>query len=419
MEVERMQVQPTDFDVIVSGAGPAGTACALFLARSGHNVLVLEKDQFPRDKVCADNKTWKCLDIVKELGLWAEFERLPKRQIDGVRVTSPSGNEMYTPLHREDVRVKGPWFNVRRYHFDFMLAKACKKEKNIAFKEQCEVVRPLFDSKKPLQVIGVEFKNAQGRTEHAYARVVVGADGSTSPIAQAVGVSPRVKGRYALNTRAYFENVHGVHNQCELYYLKGVCPGYFWIFPVDEKTCNVGVGMRMEDIERQGVSLDEKLKELLLSPAFKERFCNARQVTPLKQWGLSVLGQRRKCAGSGWVLVGDAGTFAMTFSGEGCGPGMRSGKIAAQSLHTALQKKDVSEKSLRLYEENLWRVLEPEVKGFRWLEFLLLHEGVFDWVIKKASKNKELIELSSRMQNDYTLARRLSSPATLLKLLLT
>ncbi len=402
-----------NYDVIVCGAGPAGTTTALFLANAGKKVLILEKEKFPRDKVCADNKTWKCLDIVKELGLWKEFTKLPKKEINGVLVASPSGHEMYTPLWEQDVKEKGPWYNVRREVFDNFLAEACKKNKNIELRERCTVTGPALEGK---QVTGVWFKNERGLEEVTYASIVVAADGSQSPIANAIGISPQVRGRHALNIRAYYEGVTGASDRCELYYLKGICPGYFWIFPVDNHKCNIGLAMRFEDIEKQGTKLEEKLNEVIQSEKFRDRFKNAKRAGEPKQWGLSVLGKRRKCSGAGFVLVGDAGTFAMTFSGEGVGPSMRSGKIAAQAIVNAFDRNNFSAESLNEYDEMLWKVLEPEVKGFRWLEFLILNETVFDWVVQRASKKKELIELSSRMQNDYSLAQNLVSPRTILKL---
>ena len=205
---------------------------------------------------------------------------------------------------------------------------------------------------------------------------------------------------------------------CELYYLKGICPGYFWIFPVEKKTCNVGIGMRPEDYKKQKKTLEQILHETIASSTLKGRFKKAKQVSSFKEWGLSVLGKRRKCAGNGWVLVGDAGTFAMTFSGEGVGPSMRTGKIAAQGIVKALNENDVSRKSLKKnYEDVLWKILQPEVKGFRWLEFLLLNEKAFDFVIEKSAQNKELIEISSRMQNDYSLSQKLVHPRTIVKML--
>ncbi len=401
------------FDVIISGAGPSGSTCALFLARKGWRVLLLEKEKFPRDKICADNKTWKCLDIVKELGLWEEFESLPHAKIHGVLVASPSGNEMYTPLLAEDVKEKGFWYNVRRMPFDHLLVKECQKKKTISLIENAEVIEPIWENE---QMVGVKYQDKKGDIHEARGRVVVGADGSHSSIAQAVGLSSQVKGRYAVNSRAYFENVSGDMDKCQLYYLKGICPGYFWIFPVDKKTCNVGIGMRPEDVRKTGKTLQQILDETIQSERFAGRFKHATQVTEWKEWGLSVLGGRRKCAGNGWVLVGDAGTFAMTFSGEGCGPGMRTGKMAALAIDECLTKNDVTKNGLKVYEQNLWKILGPEVKGFRWLEFLLLHEGVYDWVVKKAAKNQELMNLSSRMQNKYELSQQMTSIRTIWKL---
>lgn len=408
-----MKEKNQSFDVIVSGAGPAGSTAALFLAKRGKKVLLLDKEQFPRDKVCADNKTWKCLDIVKELGLWKEFERIPKKEIRGVLVASPSGHELDTPLLESDIAEKGPWYNVRRYVFDNLLAQACKKNKWITLQEKCEVIEPIW---KKNQMVGVKYRKGK-KIEIARAPVVVGADGSSSPIAKAAGLSPKVKGRYALNARAYFTGVKGLRDRCELYYLKGVCPGYFWIFPVDGGMANVGVGMRLEDIEKQGITLEQKMQEIMNSPRFKNRFATAKQKTPIKKWGLSVLGKRRKCSGAGFVLCGDAGTFAMTFSGEGVGPSMRTGKIAAQCIADALDRGEVHAQSLSKYDEAIWEILEPEVKGFRWLEFLILHEGVFDWVTKRSAKSSKLLNISSRMQRDYAASQEMIRLGTVLELL--
>ncbi|MEK6821566.1 MAG: hypothetical protein AABY11_04170, partial [archaeon] len=187
----------------------------------------------------------------------------------------------------------------------------------------------------------------------------------------------------------------------------------------DEKTFNVGIGMRPEDIRKIGKSMTEYMEEIIRSPRFAPLFKSAQQVSEWEEWGVSVLGKRRPCAGDGWVLCGDAGTFAMPYSGEGCGPGMRTGKIAAHAIDACLTANDVSRKGLKRYEDELWHVLQPEVSGFRWLEFLLLHEGVYDWVVQRAANNPKLIEMSSHMQNHYALSQKMISPGTILSLLTT
>ena len=400
--------------MIISGAGPAGATCALFLARSGKKVLLLEKAKFPRDKVCADNKTWLCTDIVKELGLWKEFEKLEKAEIRGVLISSPAGHEIYTPLLEGEIAKKGPWYNTRRLLFDNMLAAACKKEKNIEFIENATALKPIIENS---QVVGVEFADKKRKVSTANSKVVVASDGSASPIANALGISPKIKGRYALNMRAYFEGVKGPMDRCELHYLKGVCPGDFWIFPVDGKTCNVGIGMRQEDIGEGGMGLQERLEEIIKSEKFASRFANAKRIGDFGVWGLSVLGKKRKCSGDGFVLCGDAGAFAMTFSGEGVGPAMRTGKIAARAISRAFERNDFGARSMKEYDEMLWRELEPEVRGFAFLETLILNEWLFDFVVKRASKKPELIGMSSRMQADYSRAQDFMKPSTIMKLL--
>ncbi len=405
----------SQFDVVISGAGPAGSTCAIYLARAGKKVLVLEKEKFPRDKVCADNKTWKCLDIIKELGLFEEFKKLKKREIRGVLIGSPSGYPLEVPLLDSDIQEKGTWYNVKRELFDNLLAQAAKKEKNITFRENCTVQEPIIQKGK---TCGVSFINEKDEPEIALSSVLVGADGSSSPIATALGMNPKIKGRYAINIRAYYENVAGATDRCELYYLKGVCPGYFWIFPVDENTCNIGLGMRLEDIQKMPISLEEKVQELMKDARFASRFQNAKKLTGFKEWGVSVLApNRKKWSGAGFVLAGDAGTFAMTFSGEGVGPSMRSGKIAAKEIVNAFIRNDFSEKSMSEYDKSMRKILETEVSGFKWLEFLILNEGIFDWVVKRSAKNPKLIKICSRMQNDYSAAREMISISTILTLI--
>lgn len=402
------------FDVIVAGAGPAGCTCALFLAQEGKKVLVLEKEKFPRDKVCADNKTWKCLDIVKELGLWKEFMVLPKKEITGVLIASPAGHDLYASLPQEKLKEKGPWYNVKRIFFDNMLAKACRRNKNILFMENAEVLAPILEGE---NVVGVKFRDGKGRTEQAFAGVVVAADGSQSVLAKSLGLDPVLKGRFAMNLRAYYKGVKGCSNACELYYLKGICPGYFWIFPVDKDACNVGIGMRLEDIEKQGPALQQKLEETIRSKRFANRFVNARRVSDFGEWGLSVVPGKRKWCGNGFVLVGDAGTFAMAFSGEGVGPGMRSGKVAAHAILRAFARNDLTANSLSDYDESMWAIMGPELEGFKYLEFLVLHERIFDFVVKKARGKKELLDLCSRMQYDYSWSKKLLSLETIAALL--
>jgi len=404
-----------DFDVIVAGAGPAGSTCALFLARQGLKVLLLDKASFPRDKICADNKTWLCTSIVKELGLWPDFEKLPKQAISRMLFSTPGGEELNVEMEEDKIKREGTQYNVRRIVFDDFLFQAAKRSNNVTVIEGFSVSQAVSLGDK---VIGVKGIDAQGKEIQYLASVVVGADGSTSAFAKSVGLNPVVKERHATNMRAYFTGVECDREKVELHYLKGVCPGYFWIFPVDGGLCNVGVGVATKDVEKKSLDLEKMLSEIISSPKFSARFSKAKQESPWKTWTVTVCGHRKKICGNGFVLIGDAANTALSFSGEGVGPAMRSGKMAAEAIAKAFEEKNFSGARLKaLYEDQLWEVLDKEVNGFWFLEFLIKNPFAFNWAIKKANKSEKLKKLASGIMSDYTKAKELWKAETFIELL--
>ncbi len=406
---------PPFVDVIVSGAGPAGSTCALYLARAGRRVLLLDQARFPRDKICADNKSWICTDLVKDLGLWAAFQKLPKQEIRAMLFSTPGGHVLRVPLDDAKVRSHGPHYNVRRTVFDDVLFQAAKRHENIQVREGFRVQRVL---KEKDRVIGLQGTDSDGKTKRFFADVVVGADGSQSPVAHGVGLSPVVRHRHATNARAYFEGVSHDPHTVELHSLPGVNPGYFWIFPVDNGVCNVGVGLPTVYAEKHRVNPAKMLSDLTHLPQFASRFKDAKRASDVGVWGIAVgSAKKRPVSGAGFVLCGDAANTAVTFAGEGVGPAMRSGKIAAHALDTALEENDVSAKSLRRYDDALWRVMGPENKAMASLEFLIKNPALFDFAVKRGAKNPRLAKLASKIASDYRHAAQLWEPGTILALL--
>lgn len=418
------------FDVIVCGAGPAGSSCAIFLAKAGKKVLLLDKAKFPRDKICADNKSWICTSIVKELGLWEKFQKLPKCEITNMLFSTPGGVEFPIELDTQKIKSDGPHYNVRRMVFDDFLFQAAKKNKKITIMEQFQVENVIFDSKnnghskknensknKENFVIGVRGKDAKGKEQIFFSSVVVAADGSQSMTSRSAGFEPVNPKRYALSARAYYSGVDFFPNTVELHYLKGVCPGYFWIFPVDKGWCNVGVGVPTEQLKKKNLKIDDLLEEIIASPRFARRFKKAKRVSGVGLWGISIGGPNRKRCADGIVLVGDAGHTAVTFAGEGVGPAMRSGKIAAQTIAKAFDKNDFSANTLSHYEHELWKTIGPENESMFWMEFLATHPRLFDWAVKRGKKNSYIKKLVTSIGSDYKNAKRIVHPQTVFELL--
>ncbi len=408
--------QSNFFDAIVAGAGPAGSTCALFLARAGLKVLLLDKAKFPRDKVCADNKTWLCTSILRELGLWQKFLKLPKQEVHSLVFTTPGREKIIVELDSGKMRSHGPHYNVRRTVFDNFLFQAAKKQGNVKAIEG-------FWIKKVLQneqnfVVGVEGIDSRGYPTKFFAKVVVAADGSESAVAASAGINPIVPGRHALSARAYYSGVECHSRAVELHYLKGVAPGYFWIFPVDRGWCNVGVGLPAAAAAERKIDLSKLLEQIIRSPEFSPRFNKARKVSATGVWGVTIILKRRPCCGNGLLLAGDAANTAVAFGGEGVGPAMRSAKMAAAAVEKAFSAGDFSHEFFKKhYEGELWKIRSRENRGASALEFLTTHPKVFDFVVRRASRHEKLLQLASEITSDYANAAKIISPRTIARLL--
>jgi flavin-dependent dehydrogenase len=146
--------------------------------------------------------------------------------------------------------------------------------------------------------------------------------------------------------------------------IKGLIPGYFWIFPLENGEANIGLGMIIKDMTKKRINLKEAmLKQIKENPLFKDRFADATPLDEVHAWNLPLASYRKKCAGNGWMLIGDAASLIDPLSGEGVGNAMLSAKLASQVFIEALKKGDFSEQTLKAYEKQLWDELGPEVKA--------------------------------------------------------
>ncbi|MGH2670027.1 MAG: NAD(P)/FAD-dependent oxidoreductase, partial [bacterium] len=238
------------YDVVVSGAGPGGSATAAFLAREGLRVALLDKARFPRDKPCGDAISGKSVRVLQELGIveWVEAEA--HALANGVRFSSPAGDEVVIKFPA-DPGVH-PGYVSRREVFDNVVFQAAKKAGADVF-EQAEVADVLFDQGR---AVGVRTKGG----DVFRGRVVVGADGAMSPVARGVGAYDRDPRHWVAAIRVYYEGVTGVDDNIEIHFADPVLPGYFWIFPLDHGVANVGVGMLESEIKKRGRDMKADLQ---------------------------------------------------------------------------------------------------------------------------------------------------------------
>ncbi|MGQ0535469.1 MAG: NAD(P)/FAD-dependent oxidoreductase [Methanobacteriota archaeon] len=422
----------TDFDVIVAGGGPGGAACASFLARDGLHVLLLEKARFPRDKACGDAISGKSISVLRELGLTEAIEARPHASALGVLFSSPKGDTVEIPFPKkvdpasfkrpDKHNYINPGYVARRLVFDDIVFQHAKSYKNVTTLEEHEVTDVLFEG---TRAVGVKVRGKGGPPREFRAKVVVGADGAQSVVAQKVGAYDRDPDHWIGAFRIYYEGVSGLTDNIEIHFVPDLLPGYFWIFPLDNGLANVGAGMIESDLKPTDGHAKPNMKETTYRlirehPMFKERFQGAKEVpNSFRGWLLPLGSKRRRLTGDGWVLVGDAASLIDPFSGEGIGNALVSARHASRVISQAIAANDVGRERLSPYEAALWHEIGDEIDTSYKLQKLGRHTWLLNWVIRRAATKPAVRNAISDMLADREKKQALTGMWWYAKLLLT
>ena len=401
------------FDAIVAGAGPSGSACAALMAEKGCRVLLLDKEKFPRDKPCGDAIGGKALNVLKELGLEKELEKKGFLRQSGIVFSSPAGDEVEIPLAAEGKEMSGGVV-CRRLDFDNIVFQNAKK-KCVAV-EECEVTDVIFENGK---AIGVKTKAKDGEEQEFRAKLIIGADGTSSVVARKTLAWKLDPVHTCSAVRAYYTNIGGLRGNIEVHFLKECMNGYFWIFPLSRDIANVGVGMLLSDISKKKLNLTRVLDACLANQKFAPRFANAKLESPVRGWSLPLASAHRKCAGNGWILLGDAASLIDPFSGEGIGNGMKSAKIAADTLGGALLKGEATEKDCLSYESALWKEIGADIASSYSMQKLGRNEWLLNYIIGKAKRSKWVQQELAGMIANKEAKKKATDPLFYLRMLLS
>jgi len=311
-------------DVVVVGAGPAGVAAAVTLARAGRDVLLADKAVFPRDKCCGDGLTTLALRELEHLGFVPD---LPTWQVvDDVVVRSPSGREVVFPLPRG----RGTYAAVvPRNDLDAALVDLARAA-GVKVAEGCGY--------RGTRVAGDVVDVSLDRVGHVAARYVIAADGMWSPVRRSFGAAEQGYLGEWHAFRQYFRGVTGRGaRELAVWFEADLLPGYAWSFPLPDGRANVGFG-----IQRGGKVTTQEMKDLwpdLLKRTHVREFLgeNAEPEAPHKAWPIPArIEKATLTAGEGRALVvGDAAMATDPMTGEGIGQALLTGRLAAEAILAA------------------------------------------------------------------------------------
>lgn len=309
-------MRTNDVEVAIAGAGPAGAAAALVLARAGRRVVLVDRRIFPRDKVCGDLLGADAVATLVRLGVDEPVlhDALPLvgAVLHGPRGTRAGAAATQRPSRRSDARV------LKRQLLDARML-ACARDAG------AEVVHAL--------VLGV-LRDAAGRVRGVRtsegdiaAALTIGADGWGSVVARALGVAAP-KPRYAAVTvRAYATETADLDRRMH-FFINPPGEGYGWVFPLDERTANVGLGFIVGEPGEHALNRAFERFTGPFSPA--RALLGGSGFAPPATWPIPLGWRALRSAAPGALLAGDAASLASPLSGSGIHNALASGSGAAR-----------------------------------------------------------------------------------------
>ena len=406
-------------DVLIAGAGPGGATTSIFLAKEKINHIIIDKAVFPRDKICGDAFSGKSVGILKRITSdWQGYFIKDKKKAvisTGIQFISPGNTSLNIPFLLKPASKQNPaGFVSRRLDFDNTLVGLINPQFAILLTDT-----ELVDIE---QTAGGLLVKIQQHGEHKiiFTKIIVGAEGRNSIVAKKMAQHTMEPAHYSAGIRAYYKNVSGLHSQnyIELHFLKELQPGYLWIFPLPNGDANVGVGMLSKSISLKKVNLKQLMLDAIKThPNLKDRFVNAVAEGAIEGWGLPLGSKKRKLSGNRFLLTGDAASLIDPFTGEGIGNAMVSGLVAARVITKAVAVNDFTEIFLAQYDEELYKKLWAELKLSHYLQILSSKPRLFNFVINKASRSKELRETISCMFENVDIRKKFTNPFFYLKIL--
>ena len=332
------QETPNRTDVLVIGGGPAGAAAGYWLARQGHDVTILERKTYPREKTCGDGLTPRAVKQLSDMGL--ESALTPYHRYNGLRSTGMGKVlELEWPSHPVYPQ---HGYVVRRRDLDHLVARNAESA-GATILQGTEALAPMVDRGFVRGAV-VQRKGADA-PEEITARYVIVADGANSRFGRALGTFRKREWPYGTAIRTYWETPRHadpwIESALDVKDRAGnPLPGYGWIFPVGDGTVNIGVGLLSTFRDFKSVNTSHLLDAYAHQVAERWEIDPASPTTRATSGRIPMGGSVGPKAGPSYLVVGDAAGSVNPFNGEGIDYAYETARMAAEVIHQALAESD-------------------------------------------------------------------------------
>lgn len=392
-------------DVLILGAGPAGSALARQLASAGFGVVIADKKAFPRHKPCGEFLSPECLPYLAELGLGGMLEELAAQRVEGMRLSGYGRSADGSFRQLDDRPGHGRiGYGIRRERFDHHLLRAAEAS-GAHFLPRHEFVSLQRDPGG--RVTGAILKTVDGAPVQVEARHVVGADGVHSRVAKALGVQRKIGWLSQFALVAHFAGVPS-RARADVHLLPG---GFFAATTVDEGLYSLNLVLPQRTLaERTASDWDTFVAEhAAKAPAIAERLQGARRLAPWRGCGPFGFTTTSPTRPGAW-LCGDAAGYVDPLTGEGIYFALFGARALGTELAKALHEPPREAEAMAAYRQARRRELAPRMAASKFLQRAIRHPWLVGPFLSVLGRWPGLADLLVTMTGDTVHPRELWRP---------
>lgn len=399
--------RPSDYEAIVVGAGPGGSATAALLADAGHRVLVLDKAGFPRHKACSEYVNPEGARLLRDLEVEEEALALGAHRMAAMLIHTPGGGRFLADFAEAEVGRAA--LGLSRHKLDHLLLRRATAA-GAEVMERAHVRDVLVERG---SVVGVA-ATIDGARAELRAPLVVGADGHHSVVSRALGLDAAPPWPRKTGLVAHYRGVTGLDAWGEMHVGRH---GYAGLAPLEDGLTNVAFVADAAVVSGRDGPLERFFEGgLARLPAVATKLAGAERVGGIR--GVGPMARRaRRTAGDGFLLVGDAASFLDPFTGEGIYEALRAAHLAAPVASAALRAGDVSAATLTPYRAARRRAFFAK-RQVCWLVQGFVHApALLDYAAARLDRRPALGRTLAGVLGDFRPAQQALSPVFLARLL--